>query len=155
MIVQSDEDDSESNDNGMVLAAGKDTCQTGILAVNACIGKREIEDVIVDTGSTVSLVSPQFSDSITTQRQLQPIKSRFMVANGFLLNIKRSIELNVAFDKIEITRKFLCVDTNLSLALLGYDFLRKNKVDILNSANCLLIQNVPIIYSNAQKSQNS
>ena len=37
------------------------------------------------------------------------------------------------------------MDTKLSLALLGYDFLRKNKVDILTSANCLLIQNVPII----------
>ena len=31
------------------------------------------------------------------------------------------------------------------LALLGYNFLRENKVDILTSANCLLIQNVPII----------
>ena len=29
--------------------------------------------------------------------------------------------------------------------MLGYDFLRKNKVDILTNANCLLIQNVPII----------
>ena len=35
--------------------------------------------------------------------------------------------------------------TNLSLALLGYDFLRKNKINILTTANCLLIQNVPII----------
>ena len=68
-----------------------------------------------------------------------------MVANGFLLNIKGSVELTVAFDKIEITQNFFCVDTNLSLALLGYDFLRKNKVDVLTSANCLLIQNVPII----------
>ena len=62
-----------------------------------------------------------------------------MVANGSLLYIKESAELTVTFDKIEITLKFLCVDTNLSLALLGYDFLRKNKVDILTSANCLLI----------------
>ena len=37
------------------------------------------------------------------------------------------------------------MDINLSLALLGYNFLRKNKVDTLTSANCLLIQNVPII----------
>ena len=37
------------------------------------------------------------------------------------------------------------MDTNISLALLGYDFLCKNKVDILTSANCLLIKNVPII----------
>ena len=68
-----------------------------------------------------------------------------MVANGFLLNIKGSLELTLSFDKIEITHKFFCVDTKLSLALLGNDFLRKNKVDILTNANCLLFQNVPII----------
>ena len=68
-----------------------------------------------------------------------------MVAYGSLLNIKGSAELTVNFDKIEITHKFLCVDIKLSLALLGYDFLSKNNVDILACANCLLIQNVPII----------
>ena len=36
------------------------------------------------------------------------------------------------------------MDTKLSLVLLGYDVFRKNKVDILTSANGLLIQNVPI-----------
>ena len=68
-----------------------------------------------------------------------------MVAYGSLLNIKGLVELTVAFDKIEITHKFLCMDTNLSLALLGNNFLPKNKLDILTSANCLQIQNVPII----------
>ena len=68
-----------------------------------------------------------------------------MVAIGSLLTMKGSVELTVAFYKIEITHKFLCVYTNLSLALLGYDFLRKNKVDILTNANCLIIKNVPII----------
>ena len=29
--------------------------------------------------------------------------------------------------------------------MLGYDFLRKNKVDLLSWSNCLLIPNVPII----------
>ena len=47
--------------------------------------------------------------------------------------------------KIKVRHKFLCVDTKLSFALLGYDFYRKNKVNILTSANCLLSQNVPII----------
>ena len=109
------------------------------------IAGTEVVDLIVDTGSAVSLVSCQFYDTIANKAQLQPIKGRYMVANGFLLNIKGSAELTVTFDKIEITHKFLCVDTKLSLALLGFDFLGKNKVDILTSANCLLIQNVPII----------
>ena len=37
------------------------------------------------------------------------------------------------------------MDTNLSLALLGYDFFCKTNVDILTNVNCLLFQNVPII----------
>ena len=70
----------------------------------------------MDTGSAVSLVSSQFYDTIANKAQLQPINGRYMVVNEFLLNIKGSAELTVTFDKIEITHKFLCVDTKLSLA---------------------------------------
>ena len=115
------------------------------MAVIACIAKNVVEYLIVDTGSAVSLVSSQLYDTIVNKAQLQPIKGRYMVANESLLNINGSAELTVTFDKIEIIHKFLCVDTKLSLALLGYNFLRKNKVDILINANFLLIQNVPII----------
>ena len=107
MIVLSNEDESDSDDEGMVLAAGGgDTCQTGILAVNAWIAGKEIEDLIMDTGSAVSLVSSQIYETITNRGQLQPIKGRYMVANGSLLNFKGSVELTVAFDKIEITHNF-------------------------------------------------
>ena len=122
-----------------------ETCQTGILEVKGSIAGKEIENLIVDTGSAVSLVSSQFYKTITNRKQLQQIKGRYILSNGSLLNIKGSVELTVPFDKIEITHKYLCVDTNLSLALLGYDLLRKNKVVILTNANCMLIQNVPII----------
>ena len=67
MIVQSDEDESDSNDDGMVLAAGEDTYQTGVLAVEACIAGNEIEDLIVDSGSAVSLVSSQLYETITNR----------------------------------------------------------------------------------------
>ena len=91
MVVLSDEDDSYSNDDGMVLAAGDNTCQTGILAVNGSIAGTEIEDLIVDTGSAMSLVSSQFYDTIPNGGKLQPIKGRYMVANRTLLNIKGSV----------------------------------------------------------------
>ena len=145
MTVQSGEDASKSNIDGMVLATGGDTFKTRILAVQGCIAGKEIQDLIVDTGSPVSLVSLQFYETIINKTQLQPIKGHYIAVNGSLLNIKGSVELMITFDIIEITHKFLCVDTKLFLALLGYDFLLTNKVDILTSANCLLIQNVPII----------
>ena len=145
IIVQSEEDASKSNDDVLVLATGGDTFQTGILAVQGCIAGKEIQDLIVDTGSPVSLVSSQFYKTIINATQLQPIKGQYIEVNGSLLNINKSIELTITFDKIKITHKFLIVDTKLFFALLGYDFLRKNKVDILTSANCLLIQNVQLI----------
>ena len=83
----------------MVLTTGGDACQTGILAVLNRIAGKKVEDLIVDTGSTVSLVSLQYYDTIANKAQLQPIKGRYMVANGSLLNIKGSAELTVPFDK--------------------------------------------------------
>ena len=99
----------------------------------------------MNTGSPESLVSSQFYETIINGTQLQPVKGQYLTVNGSLLNIKGLVELTITFDKIKTTPKFLCVDTKLFLALLGYNFLSKNKVDILTSANCFLIQNVSII----------
>ena len=145
MNTQPDEDVSESKDDKQVLTAEGDTFQTEILAVQGCIAGKTIHDLIVDTGSPVSLVSLQFYETIINGTQLQPIKGQNIAVNGSFLNIIGSVELTITFDKIEITQKFLCVDTKLFLAMLGSNFLRKNKVDIFTSANCLLIQNVQII----------
>ena len=79
MIVQSDEDDSESSDDGMVLTTGRDACERGILAVLGRIAGKEVEDLIVDTGSAVSLVSSQFYDTIENKAQLQPINGRIRI----------------------------------------------------------------------------
>ena len=65
----------------------------------------------MDTGFAVVLVSSQFYETITNRGQLQQIKIRYMVANGSLVNIKGSVELIVAFDKIEITHNCFIVDT--------------------------------------------
>ena len=122
-----------------------DTFQTGILAVQGCIAGKEIQDLIVDTGSPVSLVSSQFYGTIINGTQLQPITGQYIAVNGSYLNINESFELTITFDKIKITHKVFCVDTKLFFALLGYDLILKNKVDILISGNCLFIQNVQII----------
>ena len=97
MIMKSDEDDSESSNDGMVLTGGGDACQTGIRAGQGRIAGTEVKDLIVDTVSAVSLVSSQFYDTIANKAQLQPIKGHYMVANGSLLNITSSAELTVTF----------------------------------------------------------
>ncbi|MCP6726107.1 hypothetical protein NL526_29025, partial [Klebsiella pneumoniae] len=85
------EDESEASDDGMVLAGGADTSQAGILAVEGLIAGKQIEDLIEDTGSAVSLISSQLYETILNKGELQPIKGRYMVANGSLLNIKGSV----------------------------------------------------------------
>ena len=100
MKTQLDEDESESKDDKQVLTAEGDTFQTGILAVQGCIGEKEIQDLIVDTGSPVSLVSSQFYEMIINGTQLQPIKGQYIAVNGSLLNINGSVELTITFDKI-------------------------------------------------------
>ena len=45
----------------------------------------------------------EFYDTIANKAQIKPIKGRYCVANGSLLNIKGLAELTVTFDKIEIT----------------------------------------------------
>ena len=144
MIVESDEDATDLQDDGIVLTGTAETSSC-ILAVNGKIEGHEIKDIIVDTGSAVSLVSLAFYDNIKERHPLQPSKGNFMVANGSLLEIKGSLELTICLDTIELQHKFLCVDTKVTQALIGYDFIRKNKIDILTSANCLIAHNVPIL----------
>ena len=57
MVVQSDEDDSESSDDKMVLTTGGDACQTKIWAVLGRYDGIKVINLIVDTGSAISLVS--------------------------------------------------------------------------------------------------
>ena len=60
MTVRLEEDASKSNDDDMVFDTEGDTFQTEILAVRGCIAEKEIQDLIVNTGSPVSLVRSQF-----------------------------------------------------------------------------------------------
>lgn len=53
MIVQLDENDSESNDDGMVFAARGDTCKTEIFVVQCCIVYKYIKAFILNTGFSV------------------------------------------------------------------------------------------------------
>ena len=58
---------------------------------------KEVEHLIVETGSAEFFVSSQFYDTIANRKQLQQINGRYMVANGSLLNIKGSAELTAFF----------------------------------------------------------
>ena len=70
MIVLLDKDNSDSNNDSIILKAEINMFKTGILAVNGFIAKREIEDLIEDTRSAVYFVSSQLYVTITNRGQL-------------------------------------------------------------------------------------
>ena len=154
MIIELDEESSDSQGDGIVLAGRTEPNFSSILAVSGKIENREIHDIIVYTGSAVSFISHAFYESFKDKQPLQPSKGKFMVANGSLIAIKGSVILNVNLDNIEIQHMFLCVETKVTQALLGYDFLHKNKIDIFTRANCINVQNMPIL-THFQKSRKS
>ena len=78
MTVQSEEDASKSTDDVMVLATGGDTFQTVILVVQGCSAGIEIQDLIVDSKSAVSIVSSEFYETIINEKQLQPNKVQYI-----------------------------------------------------------------------------
>jgi hypothetical protein len=160
VIIQSDSDDEDSDDsekleassansqqnnNRVVLTARADTGSKGILTVNGKIAGQKIENVIVDTGSAVSLISTSFFENLRKTSELLRAKGNFQVANGTQLTVKGAIILPIELEGVELFHKFLCVDTQVSSALIGYDFIRKHKIDILTSANCILVQNIPVL----------
>ena len=69
MKTQPDEGENESKDDNQVLTAERNTFQIGILAVQRCIGGQEIQDLIVDTGFAVYVVSSQFYETIINKGQ--------------------------------------------------------------------------------------
>lgn len=60
----------------------------------------------------------------------------------FLTDFEDHNVFNVQFDEIDFQYKFLCSDIDVSDTLIGYDFIWKNKVDMLTGASCLQINNV-------------
>ena len=69
MKTQPDEDENESKDDKQVLTAEGETFQIGILAVQSSIGEQKIQDLIVDTGFAVYVVSSQFYETIINRGQ--------------------------------------------------------------------------------------
>ena len=69
MTVQSEEDASKSKYIEIVIDTEGDTFQTGILAVQGCIAEKEIQDLIVDTGSPISFArSEEHTSELQSQR---------------------------------------------------------------------------------------
>ena len=71
-------------------------------------------------------------------------KSKYVVANGTILPVEGSTELPIQIGGLKIIHRFLIVRTEVANILLGSDFLKTNKCDIMTSVNSLVAGNVVI-----------
>ena len=69
---------------------------------------------------------------------------KYVVANGTTLLVEGSIERSIQIGSLELIYRFIIVSTEVVNILLGYDFLKTNKCDIMTSVNTLVAGNVAI-----------
>ena len=110
----------------------------------ANLAGRHFDDIIIDTGSAVSLISTLLCDQLSEKFTRNPVKSKYVVANGTKLPVEGSSELPIQVGGLEVTHRFIIVPTDVANILLGYDFLKQNKCDIMTSVKALVAGNVAV-----------
>ena len=81
---------TESDPASAVFAAGEGTLSKGILAIEGNLAGRHFDDIIVDTGSAVSLISTSLWDQLHEKFTCTHVKSKYVVANGTPLTVEGS-----------------------------------------------------------------
>ena len=105
----------------------------------------------MDTGSAVSLISTLLWDQLHEKFTRTKFKSKYVVANGTTLPVKGSTELPIQIGGLDVLHHFIIVRTKVANILLGYDFLKTNKCDIMATVNSLVACNV-VIFTNSRLS---
>ena len=120
---------TESDPAGAVFAAAEGAFSKGILAIERSLAGRHFDDIIIDTGSAVFLISTSLWDQLSEKFTRNQVKSKYIVANGTTLPVEGSAELPIHIGGLEITHRFIIVPTEVANILLGYDCLKLNKCD--------------------------
>ena len=135
---------TESDQAGAVFAATEGAFLKGILAIEGSLAGRKFDDIILDTGSAVSLISTSLLNQLPQKLTRNQVKSKYVVANGTTLPVEKSTELPIKIGGLEVTHRFIIVSTKVANILLNYNFLKSNKCDIMTSMNSLVADNVAI-----------
>ena len=120
-----------SDDHVVTVSAVK--CNAAILT-GELAGK--IMEMMIDSGSAVSLVTKQEVDMLKHDRLLNaPVpKLRLVTASGEPMLITGCIQAPVRISQLEITHQFLVVERLVTPVILGVDFLQQHNL-VLNFAS--------------------
>ena len=134
---------TEADTANAVFATRDKAFSKGILAIEGNLAGRHF-DIIIDTGSAVSLISTSLWNQVTEKFSRTQVKSKYVVANGTTLPVEGSTELPIQIGGLEVVHRCIIVPTEVADILLGYDFLKINKCEIMTSVNTLVAGNVAI-----------
>ena len=116
---------TESDPAGAVFAAAEGAFSKGIYAIEGSLAGRHFDDIIIDTGSAISLISTSLWEQLPQKFTRNQVKSKYVVANGTTLHVEGSTELPIQIGGLEVTHRFIIVPTKVANILLGYDFLNR------------------------------
>ena len=81
---------------------------------------------LIDTGSTVSVLSSKVVSMIGRTTNLQPVVEKLTTANGQELKLKGKLELQIQLEHLDFSQAFIVAEIDEELGILGMDFLQEN-----------------------------
>ena len=100
---------------------------------------------IIDTGASVSIISQRIYDRIECNEKPRLMKcpEKLMLADGSDLPVLGMIDVPLRLTSITVKHRFLvcCIESE---GLLGFDFFKRNKCDLLYEAEALVVRGVQV-----------
>ena len=119
------QDLSPINLAGAVAAAVQPTAAV----IQGVLGNKEV-DMMVDSGSSVSLIEQTVAVGFLTKSNMTESSVRLVSAAGDNIPTLGSITLSVRLGPLRTNHSSVIVDSLISPVILGLDFLRKHKITV-------------------------
>ena len=85
---------------------------------------------LIDTGSTVSVLSSKVVSMIGQTTDLQPIVEKLMTANGEQLKLSGKLDLKFQLEHLDFSQMFIVAEIDEEFGILGMDFLQENNASM-------------------------
>ena len=85
---------------------------------------------LIDTGSTVSVLSIKVVSMIGRTTDLQPVVEKLTTANDQELKLKGKLELQIQLEHLDFSQVFIVAEIDEEFGILGMDFLQENDANI-------------------------
>ena len=129
------------------MGFGKDVSRTGVsrkageagIFVDAIINGSRVK-FLIDTGATVSIISPRILhlDMKDSQIVLDKVNQKVLTADGTALKVEGSNSIAFLLSGLTVNQKFTVIDVGID-GILGLDFLTSNNCSLDLTNSCMLV----------------